>query len=52
MPSEERKTTKPIKTENKIEENKSIENKTEVKSIENNKAAIPETIEANSINPM
>jgi hypothetical protein len=52
MPSEERKATKPIKTENKIEEYKNIENEKEDKSIENEKAAIPETIEANSINPM
>jgi hypothetical protein len=52
MPSEERKATKPIKIENKIEDDKSIEKKNEVKSIENNKAAIPEIIEANIINPM
>jgi len=52
MPSEEKKATKPIKIENKIEEDKSIENKNEVKSSENNRAAIPETIEANTINPM
>jgi D-mannonate dehydratase len=42
MPIEEKKTTKPIKTENKKED----------KSIENKKATIPETTEANSINPM
>ena len=52
MPSEEKKAAKPIKTENKIADDKSIENKNEVKNIENNKAAIPEIIEANSINPM
>ncbi|MGA3290345.1 MAG: hypothetical protein ABSD42_08920 [Candidatus Bathyarchaeia archaeon] len=52
MPSEERKATEPIKIENKIEDDKIIENQNEVKSIENNKATIPEIIEANSIKPM
>jgi hypothetical protein len=43
MPNEERKAIKPIKIDNKIED---------VKRIENDKAATPETIEANIVKPM
>jgi hypothetical protein len=52
MPSEEKKVNKPIKIDNKIEDDKTIENAKEVKSNENNKATNPETIEAKTNNPM
>lgn len=43
MPNEERNTINPIRIENRIEDDKRIEN---------DKAAMPETIEENSIKPM